>query len=106
MTAWSAMPDQARRARDGGGGRNRTRVRNGSYEKLYTLSRLVFLSRRGAAERQRAPKPARKFHSPPTDVSGELSRIIGASSDRLGRTTWETSQLKLRRPASYRWLCL
>src|SRR5262245_36327789 len=90
----------------GGGGGNRTRVRKGSYESFYTLSRLVFLSRFAPAQRQMGTSPARKFRSPATGVAGDLSRIVVASSDRRGRATWETSQLKLRRPASYRWLCL
>ena len=99
-----ALPDDIRRAEllrelclagrghfdpasSGGGGGNRTRVRKGSYEKLYTLSRLVFLSRRGAAERQMAPKPARAFHPRVTGVTRGLSRIVVASLDRLGRAT-------------------
>jgi len=54
----------------GGGGGNRTRVRKGSYESFYTLSRFVFLSHLRTAERQMDRRPARLFRRPATDVAG------------------------------------
>jgi hypothetical protein len=80
----------------GGGGGNRTRVREGSYESFYTFSRLVFLSRHRPADRQMDRWPAQIFRPAAMGVTARLSRIIGASSNRLGRAIRETSQLKLR----------
>jgi hypothetical protein len=71
----------------GGGGGNRTRVRKGSYESFYTLSRLGFLSHLRPAERQMDRRPARAFRLPATGVAGELSPIFVASLSRLGRAT-------------------
>ena len=81
----------------GGGGGNRTRVRKGLYVSFYTFSRLVFLSHRLSAERQMDGRPAPKFHQTASGVTVRLSRICVALSDRLGQTTWRTSQsIKLR----------
>jgi hypothetical protein len=40
--------------------------------------------------------PAQIFRPAAMGVTARLSRIIGASSNRLGRAIRETSQLKLR----------
>ena len=70
---------------NGGGGGNRTRVRKGLYEGVYTFSTLGFLSCRSTAERQTVGRPASGFHASVRGVTVALSRICVASSERLGR---------------------